>query len=284
MSFFGDLHGQTGLGTHRYVFVHPLLRSLTIENHPDMVEDYEPLHFPSREHTTNLRTLTVSGVDVMTLGPALALPHALGRLELRFTARVSNALAKTYMQFATADVLDVAFAPLLKTLRHLDFHHHHLSEFRWGAFEQLESLRVHQDHLFPAHRPLWDVPLRALLPTSLRELVVHGCQFVAPGEEEQVRLMGATLEQSMLRLARELLASGSAHRLTKITLELAEGSAPAPAAVVLSFQKIPVSLKIVGQTKTLCLRSRDVGNGTSVMSEAEDIDVDFLERAWGGLD
>jgi hypothetical protein len=63
---------------HQYIFQLWTLESFTIENHPEMVEDFEPLDFelskvgrPITQGVGKLKTLRVSGVDIMTLMPAL---------------------------------------------------------------------------------------------------------------------------------------------------------------------------------------------------------------------
>ncbi|KAL2258791.1 hypothetical protein VTK26DRAFT_7748 [Humicola hyalothermophila] len=204
MRFCGDMEGSTSLAHHCNIFAHPKLQLLTIDNYPDKVDDW--LLLPLRPwgcESTSLKILRVAGVDVMTLTHVLMMPCALETLELEFTSATTTAL-----------------------------------EYAWGRFVVLKQLRVHQDHIFPAHR-VWPMALHHLLPASLEKLIIHGCQFGDGGNGEDA------LERSLLRLAKELGEGEGSHQLQNIDLVLAENSPPAPRTIAVHLAAAGVALRVM---------------------------------------
>jgi hypothetical protein len=165
--------------------------------------------------------------------------RCLETLELEFTAPGANALIRSYMQRGTAELLDEAFKVLFDKLHHLIFYHHYLNKYRWGKFKALETLRVHQDHIFPTYRPVSIAPQNTLLPSSLRHLTIHGCQFAEKKQGD-----ASSLEELLLFLAEELLYDNSVS-LEKITLVLAGDSLPVPGAVVEALKGSRIQVVIV---------------------------------------
>lgn len=217
LRFYGSILGNTGLGAHCNIFTHPTLKALTIENRPDSVDELEQLPLPTTPATTPLRELCVSGVELRTLAPVLAIPEGLRKLSVNFTSPTTNAFVRDYMQLCTAPIISAALDKHRATLQQLDFHHHCLNEFDWSQFKAVQFLRLHQDHIFSAYR-VWAAPLHTLLPKTLVKLTIHGCDFTKGHTGVCV------LEASLLHLLDELeadqLNSRLFYRLKNITLIL----------------------------------------------------------------
>ncbi|SPQ18200.1 fff4e09a-9037-4404-91b6-b00ee0c7f322 [Thermothielavioides terrestris] len=276
LRFYGEVQDDTGLGIHRNVFTLRDLECLTIEHIPtSLVDTSQPLQFPLGLLPPRLKTLRVSGVDVRTLAPALALPRKLEELTLHFTSPTTKAFADEYLALDSAAVLARAFRRLFSTLTHLDFHHHHLAAFDWGAFQKLETLRVHREHIFPTeqqHRrnhhseragattpppptttpqpppppPPPPTPLRKLLPASLVRLTITGCDFSSSSAS------GPALEASLARLAAEARAD-KGHALREVELEMV-GEGAVPGELFVAFAGSGVSLLLDRQMTVLPLR------------------------------
>jgi hypothetical protein len=100
----------------------------------------------SLRHSTQLRELVIKGVDARTMGDALWLPRALQGLVFVFQPAFCPADMTLDFTFDRTDmVLMDLFEPLLDTLHTLTFVHVHLTNFKWGLFQQLTTLRVHEE-------------------------------------------------------------------------------------------------------------------------------------------
>ncbi len=182
------------------------LNKLVVTNDTGKIaEDWTLLHFgaiPPR--TTALSTLEVSGIDVRTLEPVFGFPRHLKNLKINFDSDATRALLQGFMEQSTDELLTRAFTPLFSTLRMLDFRHRFLTNFQWGKFKTLLTLRVHMDHIFPdVSRPWGDLRYRDLIPESLFILTITGCKF---GEDQLFRSPDdgkCMFERSLLRLAEE---------------------------------------------------------------------------------
>ncbi|KAK3940079.1 hypothetical protein QBC46DRAFT_341932 [Diplogelasinospora grovesii] len=244
MQCFGSITDRSGLGRHRNVFAHADLETLTIKNHDDRVgyiHRNNPLEkIDGTPYTTGLKKLSISGLDVRTMVPALHMPAALLELTFLYTNTVSaprSVEEKELLQRRTDEILTGAFASMFGSLEKLIFRHVGLGSYPWGRFEKLCLLYVHYEHLFPSDGVWEGLELGDVIPPALETLFIGGCKFGSSssssieegkgedeGEEEEEK---DVLTASLLKLADEIKIQremGGGHELRFIRIIVARDS------------------------------------------------------------
>lgn len=151
LTFEHGMNSVAGLERHWKIFTHPTLRALSIEQRgnypePDDHSFMDHVDVESLKGTLALTSLQLQGLDVHTLSRVLELPRALEYLTLQFAPkRIPQYFFVRLTMDRSDEVLGNLFSPLLSSLISLDFQHMYLSNFKWGMFQRLRYLRVHED-------------------------------------------------------------------------------------------------------------------------------------------
>lgn len=152
LRFKGSAHSFSGwYNRYRGIFNHRRLEYLKIVNETDGLADgWTSWNSGLADGSTNLGHLSVKGIGISSLSPALQHLIRMRRLCIKYTQPITKGFSQDLNPATTDEITERVFRQIFSSLEHLKFHHKHLGSFAWARFTQPTILRVHADNNFPS--------------------------------------------------------------------------------------------------------------------------------------